>query len=120
MGNHNIRALIFDFDGLILDTEVPEFQSWQEVYQLHGGHLSLETWATCIGTASEVFDPYAHLEAQLGCALDREAIRTTCRQRRDELLAVQPVLPGVHEYLGHWPSLTPGTHWLLRQHPMCR
>jgi HAD superfamily hydrolase (TIGR01509 family) len=99
MVQHQIRALIFDFDGLILDTEVPEFQSWQEVYQRHGGRLCLETWATCIGTASEVFDPHAHLEAQLGRALDRDTIRAICRQRRDELLARQPVLPGVHEYL---------------------
>lgn len=94
-----IRALIFDFDGLILDTEVPEFQAWQEIFQLHGCHLPLATWATCIGTASDAFDPYAYLEAQCGRAIDREAIRVKSRQRRDELLAAQPALPGVQEYL---------------------
>ena len=31
-----IRAIVFDFDGLILDTELPEFQSWQEIYEAHG------------------------------------------------------------------------------------
>jgi HAD superfamily hydrolase (TIGR01509 family) len=94
-----IRALIFDFDGLILDTEVPEFQAWQEVFQMHGCHLPLATWATCIGTSSEAFDPYAYLEAQFGRAVDRETVRVKCRQRRDELLAAQPALPGVQEYL---------------------
>lgn len=44
-----IRALIFDFDGLILDTETPEFQSWQEIYQEYGCVLSLSTWAECVG-----------------------------------------------------------------------
>ena len=75
-----IRALIFDFDGLILDTEVPEFQAWQEIFQVHGCHLPLATWATCIGTSSEAFDPYAYLEAQLGRTVDREAVRVQCRQ----------------------------------------
>jgi len=31
-----IKALIFDFDGLILDTESAEFQAWQEVFASHG------------------------------------------------------------------------------------
>jgi HAD superfamily hydrolase (TIGR01509 family) len=94
-----IRAVIFDFDGLILDTEVPEFQAWQEIFHLHGCHLPLATWAACIGTASDAFDPYAYLETQLGRAIDREAIRLQSRQRRDELLAGQSALPGVQEYL---------------------
>src|ERR671934_280734 len=46
-----IRAIIFDFDGLILDTEVPEFQSWQEIYQTHGCELPLALWAMAIGTS---------------------------------------------------------------------
>ena len=54
------RALVFDFDGLILDTEGPEFQAWQEIYAAHGCHLTLESWAACIGTR-DAFDPYADL-----------------------------------------------------------
>ena len=75
-----IRAIVFDFDGLILDTELPEFQSWQEIYQAHGCTLPLAVWATCIGT-TEAFDPYAYLEEQLGRAIDREAVQ---RQQRQE------------------------------------
>ena len=37
-----IQALIFDFDGLILDTEQSEFQAWQEVYAEHSVYLPLE------------------------------------------------------------------------------
>ncbi|SVC86981.1 uncharacterized protein METZ01_LOCUS339835, partial [marine metagenome] len=31
-----IKAIIFDFDGLILDTETSIFRSWQEVYSQYG------------------------------------------------------------------------------------
>jgi HAD superfamily hydrolase (TIGR01509 family) len=93
-----IRALIFDFDGLILDTEGPEFQSWQETYQTHGHELSFDLWATCIGTTGG-FDPYTHLEEQLGRALDRGALRTQHRQRCTELLQAQAILPGITEYI---------------------
>jgi HAD superfamily hydrolase (TIGR01509 family) len=94
-----IRALIFDFDGLILDTEVPEFRAWQGIFQQHGCQLPLATWALCIGTSSTAFDPYAYLESLLGRGVDRHALRAQWRQRRDELLAVETVLPGVQDYL---------------------
>ena len=93
-----IRAIVFDFDGLILDTELPEFQSWQDLYQAHGCTLPFAIWATCIGT-TEAFDPYAYLEEQLGRAVDREAVRLQQRQQCDALIAAQAVLPGVHDYI---------------------
>jgi len=94
-----IQAVVFDFDGLILDTEVPEFQTWQEIYQAHGCELALEVWATGLGTSSDAFDPYAHLEGQAGCRLDREAIQLRRRQRYLELLGATSALPGVREYI---------------------
>ena len=94
-----IRAVIFDFDGLILDTEVPEFQVWQEIYRAHGCELPLSTWAAAIGTSLDVFDAHTYLEAQLGRLLDREHIREQRRQRCAELLKAQPILPGVEEYI---------------------
>jgi HAD superfamily hydrolase (TIGR01509 family) len=94
-----IEAVIFDFDGLILDTEVPEFQTWQEIYQAHGCKLALEIWATGLGTSADAFDPCAHLEAQLGRLIDREVIHQRRRQRYHELLGAKAVLPGVREYI---------------------
>lgn len=91
-----LRAVIFDFDGLILDTESPEFTSWRDIFAEHGAVLSLEQWAVCIGTA-DVFDPCAHLESQLGRAVDRDAVRAERRRRSDVLIAAQRPLPGVIE-----------------------
>ena len=95
-----MQALIFDFDGLILDTEVPDFQSWQEVYREHGCELPLQTWASIVGgTAASNFDPYDYLEELFGGPVDRQAIWIKRRKRDVELIAQQPILPGVEDYL---------------------
>tara|TARA_B100000315_G_scaffold254242_1_gene294878 strand:- start:46 stop:711 length:666 start_codon:yes stop_codon:yes gene_type:complete len=94
-----IRALIFDFDGLILDTEVPKFQAWQEIYQDHGCYLPFELWAKCLGTYESVFDPFDYLENQLRRSVDRNTILTKRQQRCAELLVAKPVLPGIQDYI---------------------
>jgi HAD superfamily hydrolase (TIGR01509 family) len=94
-----INALIFDFDGTILETEGPIFQSWQELYQSYGCQLSLEGWSANIGTAEEVFDPFEELEKCLGCSLDRQRIEPARRQREIDLILTQPALPGVVDYI---------------------
>ena len=89
-----IRALIFDFDGLILDTEGPEYQCWQEIYEAHGCSLPFSTWADFIGS-TYTFDPYAFLEQQIGRPVDRALIRVKRHARFSELMTEQSILPGV-------------------------
>ena len=93
-----IRAVVFDFDGLILDSEGPVYQAWAEVYERFGEELSLDFWRTIIGRGAGFFDPLADLEKRLGRPLEREAIRAEKRLRERELVEAQPVLPGVHEW----------------------
>jgi beta-phosphoglucomutase-like phosphatase (HAD superfamily) len=93
-----IKALIFDFDGLILDTEVPEYQSWVELYQTYGSKLPLDKWLASIGTTN-AFNPYEYLEQQLGQPIDRPAVRTQRRARFAELMADQTILPGVQDHI---------------------
>lgn len=92
------RLLIFDFDGLILDTEAPVYDAWQEIYGEHGHTLAFEKWAECIGTA-DVFDPCTDLQTLVARELDAAALVLRHRVRTDTLIATQPVLPGVREYV---------------------
>ena len=93
-----IRALVFDFDGLIIDTEVPVYRAWAEVYERYGLELSAEFWSTIIGHGDDRFDPMADLERRLGRALDRDAVQSERIVRRQEMTARLEVLPGVHEW----------------------
>ncbi|MGC9530147.1 MAG: HAD family hydrolase [Candidatus Bipolaricaulaceae bacterium] len=96
-----IHALLFDFDGLILDTETPALQSWLEVFRAHGCHLRPADWVTCIGGAPDMLDPVAMLEAQLGRRVDRAAVHRARSLREEQLVAAQQILPGVSEYIRH-------------------
>ncbi len=89
-----IRGLIFNFDGLILDTELPDFESWQEMFVEHGASLPLAAWTPMIGTASS-FDLYDYLEQQAGRTIDRADVRERRRQRYHERVIAQAILPGV-------------------------
>ncbi len=96
---HTIKALVFDFDGLILETETPILVSWQELYQERGCSLSLEMWLQNVGTAEETFDPIADLEQKSGRRLHPQDDLERRRRREMELIVGQPPLPGVVEYL---------------------
>lgn len=94
-----VLGIIFDFDGLILDTEGAIFQSWQELYQEFGGELTIETWSKIIGTVSNEGDHFEDLETQIGRRLEHASLSPRRRQRELDLIAVEPVRPGVLDYL---------------------
>ena len=92
-----VKGLLFDFDGLIVDTETPLLASWQELYRLHGQELPLDRWATVVGTIGG-FDPFAHLE-QLAGPLDRDAILSQRHEHELALTDVEELRPGILDYL---------------------
>jgi HAD superfamily hydrolase (TIGR01509 family) len=94
-----IRALVFDFDGLILETEGPIFRSWQELYASFGFPLPFDIWATIIGTAQAEFEPAGELERLLGQSLDWSQVEPQRQQRELALISQQPILPGVEQTL---------------------
>ncbi|MDQ6692347.1 MAG: HAD-IA family hydrolase [Candidatus Dormibacteraeota bacterium] len=93
------RALVFDFDGLILETERPEYQAWLEIYGEHGQDLSLEVWGDVIGRGPGYFDPITDLEARLGRPIDREVVKARQKARHQEMIDALEILPGVADYV---------------------
>ena len=94
-----IEAIVFDFDGLILDTETPEFDAWQEVFQSYGATLDREVWDWSIGRYSKDFNIYAHLGELSGERIERDVVRPRMRRRYLELIERNPILPGVADCL---------------------
>ena len=99
-----IRALIFDFDGLILDTEEPVYRSWREVYKAHGVELPFDLWVQIVGSTTATFHPQHHLEEQLGRPLPQEVLDRRI-ERRTELVLEQALLPGVADHIAAARSL---------------
>ncbi len=67
-----MKALLFDFDGLIMDTEVPIYEAWRENYEAFGQDLPLEVYAGCVGSDFGGFDPKAHLHSLTDDPVDWE------------------------------------------------
>jgi HAD superfamily hydrolase (TIGR01509 family) len=93
-----IRGLLFDFDGLLVDTETPSRLVYEELYREHGHELPLEQWATLVGTIGARFDPVGHLEGLLGRTLDRDELHEKRRERELGLTDLEALRPGVEDY----------------------
>jgi HAD superfamily hydrolase (TIGR01509 family) len=94
-----LRGLIFDFDGLILDTETTGFQAWLEIFQRYNLPFTYADWAKAIGTGPSAYDPALDLCAYVGEPLDPAQVRTEQLSRVHEILETVPPLPGVLEFL---------------------
>jgi HAD superfamily hydrolase (TIGR01509 family) len=116
------RGLLFDFDGLLVDTETPARLVWEELYREHGHELPQEKWATLVGTIGARFDPLGHLQELVGEQLDEEAFDTRRREREYALTDREELRPGVEEYFAEAERLglrtavvsSSDTNWIER------
>jgi HAD superfamily hydrolase (TIGR01509 family) len=96
-----IRALVFDFDGLIADTEGPEYRAWVETWADYGHELTLEEWVQCIGTNDpDGWDPLRELGRRVGEGFDPdEANRRRRARHHPAIRALVDPLPGIVQLL---------------------
>ena len=97
-----LKALIFDFDGLILDTETPEYLAWKDIYQEYGFELPSGEWEKIVGGYGlSDFDAAEHLSQLLSSSqraqgqLDSASLRARHRSESGALIYAQEILPGV-------------------------
>jgi HAD superfamily hydrolase (TIGR01509 family) len=93
-----VKALLFDFDGTLVDTESVEFRAWEQTFLEHDVKLALERYGVGVGTL-DGFDPLDELELLLGRKIDRQGVNAKRMALELELLAAEVLRPGVHEYL---------------------
>ena len=86
-----IRALIFDFDGLILDTESALIEAYAQVHRAHGAAFDRAEFLRSVGHADYAFDPWR----AFGANADRAALEQERRTRNHECDRALPLLPGV-------------------------
>lgn len=93
------KGFIFDFDGLILDTEIPRFTAWQEAFSKYGFPLTYRDWWKTIGTGPTAYDPGKHLYDLTQEKVDIPSLRLSVNTRTDELLQEAELLPGVKDFI---------------------
>jgi HAD superfamily hydrolase (TIGR01509 family) len=93
-----LEAFLFDFDGLILDTESASRAGWQWLYREHGHELPPEKWELVVGTIG-VWDPWEHLEELVGESLEREVLNERRYAHELSLIEAEELRPGIADYL---------------------
>jgi HAD superfamily hydrolase (TIGR01509 family) len=93
------EALVFDFDGLILDTEGPVFTAWQEEFAAYGcPPLTIEEWSAEIGTMGGL-DLVGMIRTRATRPFDEDVMHARRRERYTELIRNEAARPGVVAWL---------------------
>lgn len=66
----NFDAVLFDFDGILVDTEWAIYEAWVRTFQQHGHELPLEIYTRCVGSDFDTWSPKTHLEDLTGNSFD--------------------------------------------------
>jgi HAD superfamily hydrolase (TIGR01509 family) len=95
-----LAAVIFDFDGIVLDSETPEYESHRRIYERCGVELTVEEWCGVIGTWSEGHDEqwFTRLCERAPGAPARDAYFAERRRIFEEIVPADP-MRGVRELL---------------------
>jgi HAD superfamily hydrolase (TIGR01509 family) len=117
-----VRALLFDFDGTMLDTESSSYGSWQELLAEHDYDLTHDTWSAAVGTIDGL-DPVELLEDHLGAPVDRGELLDRQAARHREMLTDEVLRPGIQRIVDearargvHMAIVTSASERWVREH----
>lgn len=101
MSARPIAALVFDFDGTIIDTETPVYESWRDTF-VHAGvePIDFDVWSSQVGMADgDAMDVRGLLCERLGVDAVPNELEAMRRELIQEMLHAQPVRDGVVDFL---------------------
>jgi putative hydrolase of the HAD superfamily len=95
-----LAAVVFDFDGVVLDSETPEYESHRRIYERCGIALPVDEWCDAIGLWTEGHDErrFETLCSRAAGAPPRDVYHAERRRLRDALLPAEP-MRGIRELL---------------------
>lgn len=92
-------AVLFDFDGVLVDTEWAIYQAWLRTFEFHGHPLPLEIYTRCIGSDFNTWSPKIHLEELSGLAFDWHDLDLRRQEEIVAELAGEGAMPGAMDFL---------------------
>ncbi len=95
----NAKALLFDFDGVILDTEWPIYMTWKNLFKREGFELAPEVYVQCIGSDFDTWSPEKYLEELSGKTFDWKTENATRQVEIVQALEKTEAMPGVNELI---------------------
>jgi HAD superfamily hydrolase (TIGR01509 family) len=94
-----LKGILFDFDGLILDTETPIFQAWQDKFQEYGKELLLDDWAEILGKSGKEDGPIEEFLRTINNESEQQAILDEVSRKELDLVVKKKPLPGAEELI---------------------
>ncbi len=91
----SFAAVLFDFDGVLVDTEGAIYQAWLRTFHAHGHDLPLDVYTRCIGSDFATWSPKTHLEELSGLAFDWHDLDARRQQEILRDLSGAGTMPGV-------------------------
>jgi HAD superfamily hydrolase (TIGR01509 family) len=98
-------AVLFDFDGVLVDTEWAIYQSWERVFEAHGQCLPLAFYTRCVGSDFATWSPKTHLEELTGLDFDWQGLDAVRQGEIVRDLAHERAMPGVIDMLDQLGSI---------------
>ncbi len=95
----NVSAVLFDFDGILVDTEWAIYQSWKNCFTHEGQELPLSIYTRCIGSDFATWSPKTYLEELTGKQFDWNMLDKLRQQEIVAELSEEGAMPGVIDLL---------------------
>ncbi|WP_282940260.1 HAD family hydrolase [Paenibacillus sp. RC67] len=99
-----IKAVVFDFDGLIIDTETVWYESYKEVFETYHLEFHWELFVKCVGTDDSVLNQYID-EKVAGMQIGRDDIKRQAKDLHTVKMKAIPMRDGVRDYLNDARSM---------------